>query len=53
MSLRAHVLSLNREVFCPNDTIVHESSPNNIMFIIQRGLTMFKVCLSRFSRARV
>ena len=25
-------------VYCPSDTVVHEGSPNNVMYIVQRGI---------------
>ena len=28
-------------VYCPSDTVVHEGSPNNVMYIVQVGLSHY------------
>ena len=30
-------------VYCPNDTVVHEGSPNNVLYIVQRGVAVLKL----------
>ena len=30
-------------VYCPSDTVVHEGSPNNVMYIVQRGVCVLKL----------
>ena len=45
-------VTLRSCVYCPNDTVVHEGSPNNHLFIVQRGVAVLKVWSRRRWRAR-